>query len=174
MPGSEAGDGLLVIWHSLSGTTDTLVRALCEGARAQVPGLTVRRVHASRATATDVLSCDALVLATPETLASISGQMKDFLDRAYYPLLGRCSGLPVCLLVVGGSDGAPTLAQLRRVVAGQGWREVVPALHHVSGVTPDPGSRAPVMPGPVVPADAVMAARERGATLAAGLALGIY
>ena len=168
MPVTETRRQLLVVWHSLGGSTRALVQALCEGARGQEPAVVVRCLHASRATAADVLGCDALVLATPETLGSISGQMKDFLDRSYYALRGQRPGLPVTLMVVAGTDGAPTVQQLRRVVAGLGWREVSSAVHWVTGVTPDQSAVRLPSPGPWVQA------RETGATLAAGLALGIH
>lgn len=160
------GPTLLVVWHSLTGATDCLVGALCEGARAQAgDAVRVWPVHASRATVTDVLGCDALVLATPETLGSISGQMKDFLDRSYYALLDQRPGLPVALLVSAGSDGRPTVMQLQRIVAGQRWRLVAEPLRLVNGAQTAAAIRSRKEPAQ---AD-VLAARDLGALLAAGV-----
>lgn len=162
---------LLVVWHSLTGATEAAVQALCEGARAEGgAGLEVRALPAGAAGAGDVLGCDALVLATPETLASISGLMKDFLDRSYYPVLGRRPGLPVGLVVVAGSDGAPTLAQLRRVVAGWGMREVCEPLRLCTAAQ----SAEAIAAAKQLSAQQQAAAREFGATLAAGLVLGVF
>ena len=170
MAGTEASRHLLVVWHSSGGSTRVLADALAEAARGQEPGLRVSLRHASRTGPQDVRGCDALVLATPEMLGTVAGQMKDCLERCYYPLRGQRPGLPVGLVVVAGTDGHPSLQQLRRVLAGQGWREVVPAVHWITGKTPDGGTD-------VLPKDtpaAVAAAREMGAALAAGLVLGIY
>lgn len=162
---------LLVVWHSLTGATEAAVQALCEGARAQAgPALEVRALHAAQASAADVLACDALVLATPETLGSISGQMKDFLDRSYYPLLGQRPGLAAALLVVAGSDGEPTLRQLQRVLAGWSMREVCAPLRLCSQAQSAQAIAAPKQ----LSAAQHSQAGELGATLAAGLLLGVY
>ena len=162
---------LLVVWHSLTGATEAAVQAL--GAAARERGgdaLTVRMLHARDALASDVLACDALVLATPETLGSISGLMKDFLDRSYYPVLGRRPGLPAGLVVVAGSDGAPTLMQLRRVLAGWGMREVCEPLRLCTRAQ----SAAAIAAAKQLSPEQQAAAREFGATLAAGLVLGVF
>lgn len=162
---------LLVVWHSLTGATGAAVQALCAGAREQGgDALQVRLLHARDAAATDVLACDALVLATPETLASISGLMKDFLDRSYYPVLGQRPGLPAGLVVVAGSDGAPTLMQLRRVLAGWGMREVCGPLRLCTRAQ----SAQAIAAAKLLSPEQQAAAREFGATLAAGLVLGVF
>lgn len=171
MTEAASGPTLLVVWHSLSGATAAAVQALCEAARAQGEDqLQVRMLHASAAGAADVLACDALVLATPETLGSISGLMKDFLDRSYYPVLGQRPGLPAGLVVVAGSDGAPTLLQLRRVLAGWGMREVCEPLRLCTRAQ----SAAAIAAAKQLSADQRAAAAEFGATLAAGLVLGVF
>jgi multimeric flavodoxin WrbA len=110
------------------------------------------------------------VFATPETLASISGAMKDFFDRSYYPLLGRCDGKPYALVVCAGSDGQPTIAQLRRIATGLRLREVAePLLVRTHAQTPEAIAAPKVLP------EADLArGRELGALLAAGLELGIF
>lgn len=162
---------LLVVWHSLTGATLAAVQALCAAARAQGgDGLQVRMLHAAQARAADVLACDVLVLATPETLGSISGLMKDFLDRSYYPVLGQRPGLPAGLVVVAGSDGQPTLLQLRRVLAGWGMREVCAPLQLCTGAQ----SAAAIAAQKQLNDDQQAAAAAFGATLAAGLVLGVF
>ena len=66
---SAAPRRLLVVWHSFTGATASMVSALVQGAR-ESAGDAVQ-VIALRA-------ADAVVFATPETLASMSGAMKDF------------------------------------------------------------------------------------------------
>lgn len=130
----------------------------------------VTLLHAADAGADDVLGADAVVFATPETLASISGAMKDFFDRNYYPLLGRCEGKPYALLVCAGSDGRPTIAQLQRIATGLRLREVAePVLVCTHAQTPEAIAAAKLLPEAELER-----ARELGTLLAAGLALGIF
>ncbi len=162
---------LLVVWHGFTGATRAMAEAVASAAREGAgDGLDVRLLQAADAGADDVLAADAVVFATPETLASISGAMKDFFDRSYYPLLGRCDGKPCALVVCAGSDGHPTIAQLRRIATGLRLREVAePVLVCTHAQTPEAITAPKVLP------DAELArGRELGALLAAGLELGIF
>ena len=76
----DLSKSLLVVYHSMTGGTRQMAQALCDGA-AQEGGVAVRLLHASQAHAADVLAADGLVFATPENLAAMSGQLKDFFDR---------------------------------------------------------------------------------------------
>ncbi|KRG64440.1 flavodoxin [Stenotrophomonas humi] len=168
---SAAPRRLLVVWHSFTGATRALAEALAGAARKEgADALQVTLLHAADAGADDVLGADAVVFATPETLASISGAMKDFFDRNYYPLLGRCEGKPYALLVCAGSDGRPTIAQLQRIATGLRLREVAePVLVCTHAQTPEAITAAKLLPEAELER-----ARELGALLAAGLALGIF
>ncbi|MBN8791269.1 MAG: NAD(P)H-dependent oxidoreductase [Stenotrophomonas nitritireducens] len=162
---------LLVVWHGFTGATRAMAEAVASAARESAgDALDVRLLQAAEARADDVLAADAVVFATPETLASISGAMKDFFDRSYYPLLGRCDGKPYALLVCAGSDGHPTIAQLRRIATGLRLREVAePVLVCTHAQTPEAIAARKVLP------EAELArGRELGALLAAGLELGIF
>jgi multimeric flavodoxin WrbA len=44
--------------------------------------------------AADLLKGDGYIFGTPENLAAITGLMKDFFDRTYYPVFDRISGRP--------------------------------------------------------------------------------
>ncbi|MBN8800324.1 MAG: flavodoxin [Lysobacteraceae bacterium SCN 69-123] len=162
---------LLVVWHGFTGATRAMAEAVAGAARGDAgEALEVCLLRAADAGADDVLGADAVVFATPETLASISGAMKDFFDRSYYPLLGRCDGKPYALVVCAGSDGEPTIAQLRRIATGLRLREVAePLLVRTHAQTPEAIAARKLLP------EADLArGRELGALLAAGLALGIY
>ena len=162
---------LLVVWHGFTGATRAMAEAVAGAARGDAgEALEVCLLRAAEAGADDVLGADAVVFATPETLASISGAMKDFFDRSYYPLLGRCDGKPYALVVCAGSDGEPTIAQLRRIATGLRLREVAePVLVCTRAQTPEAIAARKVLP------EAELArGRELGALLAAGLELGIF
>ena len=105
---------LLVVYHSMTGGTRQMAQALCDGA-AQESGVAVRLLHASQAHAADVLAADGLVFATPENLAAMSGQLKDFFDRCYYDVLDQVNGRPYAALVCAGSDGQGAVRQIERI-----------------------------------------------------------
>jgi multimeric flavodoxin WrbA len=162
---------LLVVWHSFTGATAAMVDALVQGASASTgDAVQVIALRAADAGADDVLAADAVVFATPETLASMSGAMKDFFDRSYYPMLGRCEGKPYALLVCAGSDGQPTIAQLRRVALGLRLKEVTePVLVCTQAQTAEA-----IVAGKKLPESQLARGRELGALLAAGLELGVF
>ena len=78
-----------------------MARALIEGAATEA-GTATRLLHASAASAADVLNADGYAFATPENLGAISGLMKDFFDRCYYPVLERIDGRPYAALICAG------------------------------------------------------------------------
>ena len=162
---------LLVVWHSFTGATAAMVEALLQGARESTgDAVQVIALRAADASADDALAADAVVFATPETLASMSGAMKDFFDRSYYPLLGRCEGKPYALLVCAGSDGQPTIAQLRRVALGLRLKEVAePVLVCTQAQTAEA-----IVAEKKLPESQLTRGRELGALLAAGLELGVF
>jgi multimeric flavodoxin WrbA len=85
---------LLVVYHSMTGGTEQMARALVAGAATE-HGVRTCLLHASATHATDVVGADALVFASPENLAAISGLMKDFFDRCYYAALEQLHKLYV-------------------------------------------------------------------------------
>lgn len=110
---------LLIVWHSQTGGTRQMAEAAAHGARC-AGGVQVRCLHAAAAGVEEVLAADGFIFATPENLAAMSGQLKDFFDRTYYPALDRLNGRPYALLVCAGSDGTNAVRQLERIAAG--WR----------------------------------------------------
>jgi len=164
---------LLVVWHSFTGATAAMVGAVLDGARASASAgdaVQVMALRAADAGAEDMLGADAVVFATPETLASMSGALKDFFDRSYYPLLGRCEGKPYALLVCAGSDGQPTIAQLRRVALGLRLKEVAePVLVCTQAQTAEA-----IVAEKKLAESQLARGRELGALLAAGLELGVF
>ena len=110
---------LLIVFHSLTGGTRQMAEAAAQGAQAQSE-VNVRLLPAVQAQPEDVLGADGYMFATPETLAAISGLMKDFFDRTYYPALERINGRPYAILICAGSDGQNAARQIERIATG--WR----------------------------------------------------
>ncbi|MBA4284682.1 MAG: flavodoxin [Xanthomonadaceae bacterium] len=147
---------LLIIWSTQTGRTGQLVAAAGQGASEFADEVDVRVLRALDAGLDDLLAADGLIVATPENFGYLSGAVKDFLDRTYYPAEGRVDGLPYLMLVSAGNDGTGAVRALERIASGYRWKRVAEPLI-VKG-EPDPAALA--------------AARERGALLAAGIAFG--
>ena len=160
---------LLVVYHSMTSGTLQMAQAACEGA-AQESGVTVRLLHARDAGPADLLTADGVVFATPENLAAISGQLKDFFDRSYYAVLDRIQGRPYAVLVCAGSDGSNAVRQVDRIATGWRLKPVAEALIVCTHAQTPEAILAPKHIGE----DDLERCRALGQALAAGLALGVF
>ncbi len=160
---------LLIVYHSMTGGTRQMASAAAEGAAAEA-AVAVRLLHASEAGPDDVLAADGYVFATPENLAAISGQLKDFFDRSYYPVLDRVSGRPYLSLVCAGSDGTNAARQIERIATGWRLKAIAPPLI----VCTHAQSTEEILRPKRIEAADLAQCRELGAALAAGLEMGIF
>ena len=118
----------------------------------------------------DVLNAEGYIFATPENLAAISGKMKDFFDRTYYAVLDRVNGKPYASLICAGSDGRNAAQQIERIATGWRLKPVAePLIVCTHAQTPEEILRLKH-----IPEEALKACQELGATLGAGIALGIF
>ncbi len=95
---------VLVVYHSLSGNTKAAAEAVAEGVRS-VAGVEAKIVEALKAGPSDLLSCDTLVVGTPDFFSYMAGGLKDFFDRTFYPTQGRVTDKPVGIFVTHGGGG---------------------------------------------------------------------
>lgn len=160
---------LLIIWWSATGGSRQLAQAAAGGARAERSVQTLMR-RCDRVDAPLLVCADALVIACPEMLGSAAGMMKDFFDRTYYAALERMAGRPYALMVCAGSDGQGAIRQIERIAQGWRLRPVAAPLRVVVGAQTAEAIGAAKRIDPV----ALAQARELGAGLAAGLALGLW
>ena len=149
---------LLLIYSSQSGHTEAMINAARAGATEFADDVELRCLRAPQAGLDDLLWANGLLIGTPENFGYLSGLIKDFLDRTYYPAQGRVNGLPWAMLVNADNDGSGAVRALERIALGYGWTKVAePVIGHGEP-------------------DAKMLARcaEIGQTLAAGLAMGLF
>lgn len=116
---------LLIVAHVPSENTRRLRDAVVMGASgADFAGIERRVLTPFEAQPADVLSADALILGTTENLGYMSGALKDFFDRIYYPCLELTQGKPYALYIRAGQDGTGTRRGIETIVTGLRWRAV--------------------------------------------------
>ncbi|WP_201445425.1 flavodoxin family protein [Belnapia sp. F-4-1] len=158
---------LLLVWHSSTGGTRQMAEAAARGAAGEAR---VRMLPAPEAGPADVLAADGYLFATPENLAAMSGLMKDFFDRCYYPVLDRVNGRPYAAMICAGSDGSNAARQLARIVTGWRLRPVAePLILCTRAQTPEA-----ILSPKIIPPEGLQRCEDLGAALGAGLAMGIY
>lgn len=160
---------LLIVYHTMTGGSLQMAQAARDGAAAEA-GIDVRMLHASQAQPGDVLGAHGYVFVTPENLAAISGQLKDFFDRSYYPVLDQVNGRPYACMVCAGSDGSHAARQIERVATGWRLNAVAPALIVCTHAQTPEAILAPKHLG----AQDLQRCRDIGQALAAGMALGVF
>jgi multimeric flavodoxin WrbA len=160
---------LLIVWHSRTGAARAMAEAAERGAAAESEVLT-RRIRAQDAEPQDLLDAAGYLFVCPENLAAMSGAMKEFFDRTYYPVLDRIQGRPYAAMIAAGSDGAGAARQLARIVTGWRLRQVAePIILCTRAQTPE---RILAEKRPT--AEELAPCAELGQALAAGLALGVF
>jgi NAD(P)H-dependent FMN reductase len=160
---------LLIVYHSMTGGTRQMAEAARAGA-ALDGGVAVRLLHAAQAGPDDVLGADGLVFATPENLASMSGQLKDFFDRSYYAVLDQVNGRPYATLVCAGSDGHGAVRQIERIATGWRLRAVAEPVIVCTHAQTKEAILAPKHFG----TEDLERCRALGEAMATGLALGVF
>jgi multimeric flavodoxin WrbA len=155
----------MIIWHSRTGAAQAMAAAACAGA-GEGTGL----LSATEAGSDALLKARGYLFVCPENLGTMSGVMKEFFDRNYYPLLGRIEGRPYATAIAAGSDGRGAQAQIDRIVTGWRLRRVAePLIVNLGAQTPE----AILAPKQLAP-EAVDQCRQLGAALGEGLRLGIF
>lgn len=148
---------LLIVYHTQSGNTGKLAQAVLRGAQ-RVEETDTVMLRAFDAGTEDLLVCNGLLLGTPENFGYMSGALKDFFDRTYYPCEGKTTGLPFAVFVSAGNDGTGAVREIGRIANGYGWRTV----------------SEPLIVRKEITADDLVHAEELGEAMAAGLAMGVF
>lgn len=150
----------LLIIHGghAGGRTHRLVEAVQFGVRAADEVIDVRTLPALSAGADDLLWAHGLLIGTPEHFGYMSGAVKDFMDRTFYPVEGKIDGLPYAMFVSAGNDGMGAVSSVERIAGGYKWKKVAEPV---------------IVRGEITDAD-LQRCSELGQTMAAGLTLGIF
>lgn len=150
---------LLIVAHIPSDNTRRLRDAVVKGAGSpEIAGVALRALIPFEAKPEDVLWADAIILGTTENLGYMSGALKDFFDRVYYPCLELTQGKPYALYIRAGHDGTGTRRGIETIVTGLRWRAI----------------REPLICRGEFQERFVAECEELGMTVAAGLEAGVF
>ena len=116
---------LLIVAHNPSPNTQKLVDATLRGAtNEEIDGVEVKHIPPLQATPDDVLWADAIILGTTENFGYMSGALKDFFDRIYYPCIEQTEAMPFALYIRAGLDGTGTRIAVAKITTGLSWKMV--------------------------------------------------
>jgi multimeric flavodoxin WrbA len=149
---------LIIHGGHVGGRTHRLVQAVHEGVLSTQEALDIRTMPALDAGADDLLWADGLLIGTPEHFGYMSGAVKDFMDRTFYPVEGKVDGLPYAVFVSASNDGTGAVNSIERIALGYKWKKIAEPV---------------IVKGEITEA-ALQSCNELGQTMAAGLSLGIF
>ncbi|NHO65219.1 flavodoxin family protein [Aestuariicella hydrocarbonica] len=149
---------LLIVYHTQSGNTGQLAEAVWRGASLESESVETRLVRAADGQLEDLLWCDAVLFGTPENFGYMSGMLKDFFDRTYYPAEPYELNRPYGLFISAGNDGTGAVRECDRILLGYPMKKVLEPLIARGEIT----------------AEHLASAEELGQTLACGLSMGVF
>ena len=116
---------LLIVAHVPSPNTTRLMEAVVAGANSpDISGVNAIAKNPFDTTSEDVMAANGIILGTTENLGYMSGALKDFFDRIYYPCFEEKQGTPYALYIRAGHDGTGTRRGVESIVTGLRWKGV--------------------------------------------------
>ena len=116
---------LLIVANTPSVNTQSLVNAAVRGAsHTDIKGVQVKQLTPFETHPDDVMNCDAILLGTTENFGYMSGAMKDFFDRIFYPCIEHTEALPYAIYIRAGLDGTGTEIAMQKIISGLKWKQV--------------------------------------------------
>jgi flavorubredoxin len=113
---------ILVIYHSQSGNTEAMAKAIVEGGKGA--GATVTLKKAADAGVDDLLNCDAVVIGTPNYFSYMAGMVKDFFDRVWGTVRGQMQNKPYAVFGSYGGGGLPAIESVEKICDGLGMKRM--------------------------------------------------
>jgi len=148
---------ILVVFHSQSGNTERMAQAVAQGVKS-IEGSHCVLKRAFEAGLNDLVEADGLAIGTPENFGYMSGAVKDFFDRTFYPAQDKVFRKPYVVFISAGNDGTGALNSIERIALGYKFKKIYD----------------PVISKGKLTEEALNKCRELGQILASGLDAGIF
>jgi len=119
---------VLILYHSKSGNTEEMARAVEEGVKSE--GVRAIRKKVNRATPRDLLNVDGVILGSPNYYGTMAAEVKTFLDKSvqfHGKLEGKVGGAFASGAVLGGGVETAVLDMLKSllihgmIIQGDPW-----------------------------------------------------
>jgi multimeric flavodoxin WrbA len=116
---------ILIIFHSQTGNTEKLARAIAQGVEETTNVRAVLK-RAADTVAQDLKNCSAIIICSPEYFGYMAGAVKDFFDRTYEELKDDAAVYkkPFSIVISAGNDGSFALSHIERICKGYRLKEV--------------------------------------------------
>ncbi|PID49915.1 MAG: flavodoxin [Proteobacteria bacterium] len=147
---------LVIIANTPSPNTQALRDAVALGARSSDIEPIILTPFA--ADANIIQQAGAIILGTTANFGYMSGALKDFFERIYYPCLEKTQGLSVALYIKAGMDGTGARRSVEGILTGLRWHLV----------------QEPLMLQGTFQTEFLDACEALGASMAEGLKIGIF
>ena len=134
-----------------------LAQAVFNGCQRET-AVSTKLVRAFDARLEDLIWADGLLFGTPENFGTMSGGLKDFFDRTYYPAEPFQLNLPYALFISAGNDGSGAVREIDRIAIGYPLRKI----------------NEPLIAKGDINQQHLEQCEEFGLAMAAGLSLGIF
>ena len=117
---------VLVVYHSQSGNTEAMVKAIAEGAGDA--GATVVLKKAVDAIDKDLLDCDIVAIGTPNYFSYMAGMVKDFFDRAWITVREKMGDKPYVAFGSYGGGGRQAIDTVEGICNGLKMKRITESL----------------------------------------------
>lgn len=148
---------ILIIYHSQSGNNELLAQECLMGVKAE-EGCEYNIKKAFDTHLEDVIWADGIILCTPEYFGNMSGAIKDFFDRTYYPAREIELVKPFALMICCENDGTGAERNIMTLANGYVLKKVLDTL-----IIKEKDLH-----------ESLEIVREQAQTFAAGLSMGIF
>lgn len=123
---------ILVAYHTFTGNTEKMAKAVAEGARS-VTGIEVALKKVGQLDPEDFASADAVAFGAPNTFGGMAGALREFFDRAW-KIHEKVAGKPAIAFTSENPGETKALQEIERFFAYYKLRKVAEGI--VSGGEP--------------------------------------
>jgi len=117
---------VLIIYHSQTGNTGAMAKAVAEGASAA--GATVILKKAVEANDKDLLDCDVVAFGTPNYFSYMAGMVKDFFDRAWPTVREKMADKPYVVFGSYGGGGMPAIETVEKICDNMSMKKLADSI----------------------------------------------